>query len=38
VTRSGPCWDTLTSSAEIGVYVPDSIPNAELELLIVVDG
>jgi type VI secretion system protein ImpJ len=31
----GPCWAEITKTAEVGVYVPDSIPNAELELLAV---
>ena len=37
IERSGPCWDTIVSTQEVGVYVPDSIPNVELELAIVVD-
>jgi type VI secretion system protein ImpJ len=34
VTRSGPCWDTLRQTNEIGVYVPDALPNASVELSI----
>lgn len=37
IDRSGPCWDTLRSSHEIGVYLPDAIPNAELEVVVVVE-
>jgi type VI secretion system protein ImpJ len=37
IERAGPCWDTIVSTQEVGVYVPDSIPNVELELAIVVD-
>ena len=35
--RAGPCWDTLTSTREIGVYVPDAIPQAEVELVVLPD-
>ncbi len=37
IERAGPCWDTIVSTQEVGVYVPDAIPSAELELAIVVD-
>ena len=37
IERSGPCWDTIVSTQEIGVYVPDAIPNAYVELNIMVD-
>jgi type VI secretion system protein ImpJ len=32
---AGPCWDTLNSTHEIGVYLPDAIPDPEVELVIV---
>jgi type VI secretion system protein ImpJ len=35
VTRAGPCWDTLRQTNEIGVYVPDALPNAAVELAII---
>ncbi|HZS62677.1 MAG TPA: type VI secretion system baseplate subunit TssK [Gemmatimonadaceae bacterium] len=35
VTRSGPCWDTLRQTNEAGVYVPDALPNASVELSII---
>jgi type VI secretion system protein ImpJ len=35
--RSGPCWDTLNSTHEIGVYLPDAIPRPEVELVIVAE-
>jgi type VI secretion system protein ImpJ len=37
IERTGPCWDTIVSTQEVGIYVPDSIPDVELELSIVVD-
>jgi type VI secretion system protein ImpJ len=35
IDRAGPCWDTIVSSREIGVYVPDAISNVSLDLSIV---
>ena len=37
VERAGPCWDTLNSTHEIGVYLPDAIPHPEVELVIVAE-
>jgi type VI secretion system protein ImpJ len=36
--RLGPCWDTIVQTQQVGVYVPDAIPGAELELLVVLEG
>lgn len=36
--RAGPCWDTIVQTQELGVYVPDAIPEAEVELLVVLEG
>src|SRR5437868_11334955 len=37
IDRAGPCWDTLSSTHEIGVYLPDAIPQPEVELVIVAE-
>lgn len=37
VNKAGPCWDHLVQTRQIGVYVPGEIPDAELELLVVLD-
>ena len=37
VDRAGPCWDTLSSTHEIGVYLPDAIPQAEVELVVIAE-
>ena len=37
IERSGPCWDTIVSTQEDGVYIPDAIPNAHVELNLMVD-
>ena len=37
VDRAGPCWETLNSTHEIGVYLPDAIPRPEVELVILAE-
>ncbi len=37
ITRSGPCWDHMSSTRRIGVYVPGEFPSPELEILVVLD-
>lgn len=32
-----PCWRSIADTAEIGVYVPAAIPDAELDLVVVLD-
>lgn len=34
IDRAGPCWQSITQSAGVGVYVPAAIQALELELLI----
>jgi type VI secretion system protein ImpJ len=35
VTTTGPCWDHILKTHEVGVYVPGELPEPGLELLIV---
>jgi len=35
VDRAGPCWDALTKTGEVGVYVPDALADAEFDLVVV---
>jgi type VI secretion system protein ImpJ len=35
VTQAGPCWLKLRETAEVGIYAPDSLPDAQLDLLVV---
>jgi type VI secretion system protein ImpJ len=37
IERTGPCWDTIVSTQEVGIFVPDAIPNAQFDLAIVVE-
>jgi type VI secretion system protein ImpJ len=35
--RTDPCWANIVETGETGLYVPASIPNAELELKVVLE-
>jgi type VI secretion system protein ImpJ len=37
ISKTGPCWDTLISTAQVGVYVPDAFPEPELELKVLLE-
>jgi type VI secretion system protein ImpJ len=37
INKVGPCWDSLVQTGEVGIYVPDALPDAELELRVVVE-
>jgi len=37
ITRSGPCWDHIVQTRQVGVYVPGDLPDPLLELHIVLE-
>jgi type VI secretion system protein ImpJ len=37
IGKSGPAWDTVVSTREIGVYIPAAFPEAQAELSILVE-
>jgi type VI secretion system protein ImpJ len=37
ISRTGNCWDHIGETRKVGVYVPDEIPSAEFELLVVLE-
>ena len=37
VSRSGPCWDHIVQSRQIGLYVPGDLPDPTLELLVILE-
>ncbi|MBK9169030.1 MAG: type VI secretion system baseplate subunit TssK [Bryobacterales bacterium] len=37
VTRTGPCWEAIVQTKQVSVYVPGEIPEADVELLVVLD-
>ena len=38
LAKSGPCWDTIVQTQAVGVYLPDAVPGAEVELAVVLEG
>ncbi len=37
ISRTGPCWDHMVHTRQVGVYVPGEIPSPEIELLVVLE-
>jgi type VI secretion system protein ImpJ len=37
VSQSGPCWEHIVQTRQVGIYVPGDLPDPELELLVVLD-
>jgi type VI secretion system protein ImpJ len=37
ITAAGPCWQHMLITSDVGVYVPDALPNPELELRIALE-
>jgi len=37
INRSGPCWETILQTRQVGVYVGAEIPSPELSLIVLLD-
>jgi len=37
ISKDGPFWHHITQTRQVGIYVPGDFPNAELELLVILD-
>jgi type VI secretion system protein ImpJ len=37
VSQQGPFWDHIVQTKRVGIYVPGDLPDAELELLVVLE-
>jgi type VI secretion system protein ImpJ len=37
VNRSGPCWEHILQTRQVGVYVPAEVPSPELSLIVLLD-
>lgn len=35
VDKSGPCWNHIRDSRQIGIYVPNELPDAKIELYVI---
>ena len=38
IRQAGPCWDALVTTAQLGIFIPESLADAELELIVMLDG
>jgi type VI secretion system protein ImpJ len=37
ISKTGPCWDHIVQTRQVGIYVPGDVPEPELELLVITD-
>jgi type VI secretion system protein ImpJ len=37
ITKTGPFWDHIVQTRRIGIYVPEDLPDPEVELLVILD-
>ena len=37
ISRSGPCWDHMVQTRQVGVYIPGELPSPEVEIFVVLD-
>jgi type VI secretion system protein ImpJ len=37
VSRTGSCWESISKTRRVGIFVPGDIPRPELELLVILD-
>ena len=37
ISRSGPCWEDIMKTKEVGLYVPSNFPEPQLELLVILE-
>ena len=37
IEKTGPCWETLLSDPNVGIWVPEAIPNVDVDLVVLAD-
>ena len=37
VSKTGPCWDHILETREVGIYVPNEIPSPKIELFVILE-
>ena len=37
ISKSGPCWNHIQESRQVGIYVPNDLPNPIMELQVILD-
>jgi type VI secretion system protein ImpJ len=38
VNKAGPCWDHISTTHDVGIYVPGELANARIELSVILEG
>jgi len=38
ISKSGPCWNHIADTRQVGIYVPNELANPAIELLVVLEG
>jgi len=36
--KTGPCWKAIEDGGDVGIYVPEDLPDVELEFIVVLEG
>jgi type VI secretion system protein ImpJ len=37
IDKSGPCWEHMVKTREVGIYVPGELPDPEIELSVLLE-
>lgn len=37
IAKAGPCWDNIRKSSEVGIYVPEDLPEPDPEIIVVLN-
>jgi type VI secretion system protein ImpJ len=37
INKSGPCWDNIVMTRQVGIYVPGEVPQPQIDLLVVLE-
>jgi type VI secretion system protein ImpJ len=37
VSKSGPCWDNIVKTRQVGIYVPGEVPQPQIEMMVVLE-
>ena len=37
IDKSGPCWDDIVKTRQLGVYIPGELPQAQVEIMVVLE-
>jgi len=37
INRTGPCWEHIMQTRNVGVYVPGEVPSPDMELVVLLE-